>query len=245
MESTTVQTGDPSALCDEMLDNTPLCLDSPHMFDVAGVPEPSRMEGYHLFQDALIMPFDLAENISSYSYLVSEHDDVTTPSTASSPLTPSSDNSSVFPGWSLLSQEPGLDLSSWDATPDWVKQRSPQLYDLDDSLASHKKACYMDDPHDLLVSAAEPAEEASKDAKTPFRFVEITPDKILSGEIHRAKGEWKRGRPRLRKSAPKSKSKVTPARHEANLFQPVFDHLLVTEQEKGFFAGLFAPSLFG
>lgn len=229
------------------------------------------MDGYPLFQDALVIPHDQARDLSSESYSPCEHDDDRTLSTASSPVTPSSDISTLFPSWALLSQESEMDLSSWDATPDWVKQLSPQSYDVDGSRLSRKRRRPIDEPYDLPVAAEEPPETMVQISDAPFRFVEITPDSIVSGDIHRAKGEWKRGRPRLQKSASKTKSKARrtstqqqhetdqdntkpsvevvscdgPAapRHEQSLFQPVFDHLLVTEQERDFFAGLFAPGL--
>ncbi|KAI1616324.1 hypothetical protein EDD36DRAFT_415227 [Exophiala viscosa] len=251
-----------------MHDKEALCLYSPKMFDVAVLPKFAPMEGYQLFQDALIMPLDLDQNHSSDAYLFSEYDDNTTLSTAGSPSTPSSEIATLSPSWSFLPKERGMDLSSWDATPDWIKRRSPRSYDLDDGILGRKKRRHLDEPHDLVVASVEPHEARPNNSGTPFRFVEITPDNILSGEVHRAKGEWKRGRPR-RKSASNAKSKVaittggqcgmdridtepsgqpttsygqTAARHEPSLFQPVFDQLLVTEQERDFFAGLFAPS---
>ncbi|KAI1630124.1 hypothetical protein EDD37DRAFT_83303 [Exophiala viscosa] len=244
---------------------------SPNMFGVAVMPKSAPMEGYRLFRDALIMPLDLGQDHITDAYLFSEYDDNTTPVTASSPSTPSSEISSLCPSWTLLPRERKVDLSSWDATPDWIKRRSPRFCDLDDGLLGREKRRHMDEPHDLVVASVEPPEAGPNNPGTPFRFVEIHPDNILSGEVHRAKGEWKRGRPRLRKSASNAKSKVgittggqcgmdrmdtetsgepttcyrqVAARHEPSLFQPVFDHLLVTDQERDFFAGLFAPSFF-
>jgi hypothetical protein len=236
-----------------------------------------------LFSAGLIMPLDLDQDDCCDFYCSPDyHDDDKTVSTASSPITPSSDVSALFPSWGLCLPEPAIDLSSWDATPDWVRNSSRLLkrsWDFNDNhLAGtknnfhQKRRRYSYQVRDNMATSManqtpEQIQGASRMPDMPLRFVEITPDNILSGDIHRAQGEWKRGRPRLDKSNSKTKSnKVsspyrnnppeikaasarstievpevhTTASYRHALFQPVFDHLLVTDVERDFFASLFA-----
>lgn len=241
------------------------------------------MDGKPLFSDGLVMPLDFDPDYYSDFFSSSDHpDDDKTVSTASSPITPSSDISALFPSWNPCLPEPVIDLSSWDATPEWIRNSSRlprRSFDFNnihfgsaENSFSHKKRRHNYQVPDSLATppASEPPEpirEAPKAPDMPLRFVEITPDNILSGDIHRAQGEWKRGRPRINKSNSKPKSnkasspsrsnwpgrKASPAMstigvprahttesYNHSLFQPVFDHLLVTDMERDFFSSLFA-----
>ncbi|KAL6251104.1 hypothetical protein RBB50_001312 [Rhinocladiella similis] len=236
----------------------------------------------------LIMPQDFDDDYSSELYWQpSLFDDDQTTSTVSSPLTPTSDISAFIPNWKSSSPRLEMDLSSWDATPEWIKQSSrlrQRPWDCSETDATseyvqHKKRRYNYQSPDFMpasikIEAQAPKMETPKELDVPLRFVTVTADNILSGDIHRAQGEWKRGRPRLNKANSKSKAVTAvvaaaspeqkdPARmrvsqtpssignlaphaseqpYNSTLFQPVFDHLLVTDQERTFFSSLFSQS---
>ncbi|KIW13009.1 hypothetical protein PV08_08196 [Exophiala spinifera] len=227
------------------------------------------------------MPEDFDDDFPSDLYWEpSQIEDDQTTSSVSSPPTPSSDISAFVPSWKPCSPRLEMDLSSWDATPEWIKQSSrgrQRAWDCSESdptgdciqdkrlRYNYQSADYM--PAPIIIESQEPTQEPPKEPDVPLRFVTVTADNILSGDIHRAQGEWKRGRPRLNKPTSKRKAATAtcseqkyPARmrvshspsgigtvvshasepHHQSLFQPVFDHLLVTDQERTFFSALFS-----
>lgn len=227
------------------------------------------------------MPQDFDDDYSSDLYWQpNQFDDDQTTSTVSSPLTPSSDISTFIPNWKSCSPRLEMDLSSWDATPEWIKQSSrlwQRPLDCSESDATsehirHKKRRYNHQTPDYMpapvkIESQVPKKATLKEPDVPLRFVTVTADNILSGDIHRAQGEWKRGRPRLNKPNSKTKEATaisserkdsvgmrisqTPSsigdlppyaseQPNQSLFQPVFDHLLVTDQERTFFSALFS-----
>jgi len=244
-----------------------------------------NMERQPVFEDAMIMPFDMDQDgESNYYYQPDSYDDDQTATTASSPITPSSDNSILFSSWSSCSQDPVMDLSSWDATPEWIRTSPPRQFPPRNSSEADpkyfagyprdKKSDHIHTIHsyaaipDDSIHSPRPSKKARKNEGAPLRFVSVTPASILSGDIHRTQGEWKRGRPRLVRPAPKSKTRPSaPASNDQefeaealqssvafhcpkgclaspcsqSLFGPVFDHLRVTTQEQNFFAALLAP----
>jgi hypothetical protein len=157
-------------------------------------------------------------------------------------------------------------FQSWSSPGDHLKgsdmHMSKRKPILDDGYGGHSAAT------DDVDHSHTPVKKARVEADVPLRFVSVTPHNILSGDIHRTQGEWKRGRPRLSKSSSKTKTPRSPAAPHAEqlpktgveprqtpeavddklvstvshgLFGPVFDNLLVTDQERDFFERLFVP----
>lgn len=245
------------------------------------------MEHQIFMNGAIIVSFDMDQDpLHDHYYQPDSYDDDQTATTASSPITPASDNSVPFSHWNSRLQESELDLSSWDATPDGIRMSNTLQFqpwnfgDIEpkkvEGYSRNQKqfqsgtigsnATFRDD----AIKSPRPSKRPRQETEVPLRFVSVTPDNILSGDIHRTQGEWKRGRPRLVKPAPKSKTLPSPpsakkqtvgtriqppvavdsasnypaSLNNQTLLGPVFDHLRVTTQERNFFASLFPPGEF-